>query len=186
MSTLSFWIFPVSVAARVMLGLLFLRSATAKFRDSRDFAAIAANYRLLPDDLAVPASAMLLLAEAGTAILLLAAVGLPTMLAIPAGALALVLLGSFVTAMAFTLHRGFAGISCGCGDRSAPLSWHGVASTALLLPMAVLAALPLGTASVPIEIQAILAGSLLLVLHEAATLLLRPRPLAAAAGRKRG
>ncbi len=158
-------------AIRVALGLLFLRAARDKLRDLRGFGDVVRQYDLLPDRLARPAAGLLVAAELVAAALLLSQHH--TRLA---AGLAAALLALFAAAMAAGLHRGRAGLACGC-LAGARLSWSGMRGTALLVPLAGLAAWPWRGDGVTL-VQAALAGLLLFALHDAALRLAAVRPAA--------
>lgn len=167
MSDLSFWIAGPAIAARSALGAMFLHAGVSKLRDPRGFADIVAAYGVVPEAASVPAAGALLVLELATAGMLLAAIGLPVRLSFVAGGMALLLLGLFVGAMIVALQRGRAGIACGCRAGPTALGWRGVGLTALLLPLAVLAAVPMPAPAAWVSAQAVLAGLLLLALHDA-------------------
>lgn len=185
MSDLAFWIAGPAVAARAALGAMFLRAGTAKLRDLRGFADIVGGYGLLPQRAATPAAAALLAVELAASVLLLASIGMPRQLGPAAGGTAILLLGLFVVAMTMALRRGRAGIACGCRADAAPLGWRAVALTALLLPLAGLAALPAPAPPAWLSVQAVLAGLLMLALHDAAAHLGSAPQQASARSRRR-
>lgn len=122
---------------RGSLALLFALAALHKLRDLRGFAALLAEYRLLPDGAALPAAAGLALAELATG----------TALCAPAwsraGALAAALLLSlYAGAIAANLLRGRRAIDCGCGLAPRPLGAGLVVRNALLACAALVTALP--------------------------------------------
>lgn len=165
----------LAAAARSLLGVLFLRAALPKLRDPAGFAGIVGEYRLLPTALVRPAAASLVVAELVAGPVLLAGIVAPGRLAIPGAMLALLLLLGFVAAMSATLRRGRAGIACGCGTGPAALSWSGVGLTLALLPAALLALWPGQEPTAWLVAQGVLAGLLLLALHDASRHLLQPR-----------
>ena len=163
---ISFWLAAPASAMRVALGLLFLRTAWGKWRDLPAFGAIVRDYRLLPDGFTRPAASLLAGME-----FLLGGLLLSGQLAALAGGLAAALLLLFAGAMAINLRRGRANISCGCLPAyaaRATLSWGGVAATSLLVPPAMLAAVPWQVADLGTQLQAALAGLLLFTLHDTA------------------
>jgi hypothetical protein len=99
----------IPLAGAVAVGLIFLESGFSKLRHRRLLPGIVANYRLLPDGLVAPFSALLPFVEIvlGAALLANLAPAAPI-----AGAS---LLGLFALAMAINLGRGRRDISCGCG-----------------------------------------------------------------------
>lgn len=180
MSDLAFWSAGPAIAARAALGAMFLRAGTAKLRDGRGFADIVGGYGLLPQRAVAPVAAALPALELAAAMLLLVSIGMPRQLGPAAGGGAMLLLGLFVGAMTMALRRGRAGVACGCRTGAAPLGWAGVGLTALLLPLAGLAALPVQAPPVWLSVQAVLAGLLMLALHDtAAQLGSGPQPAAA-------
>lgn len=98
----------LSVAARILVGLLLLWAAAAKLRRREDLPDWLAAYGL-PARLARPAAWAVMLAEAALGVMLLAG------LAVPASAYAAVGLGAvFVAALAQARLRGVERLRCGC------------------------------------------------------------------------
>jgi hypothetical protein len=170
---LEIWAGPVC-AVRIGLGALFLRAAFLHAREFRGFADIVGGYRMLPERASLTAAGALVVAEIGAGLAMLAAVAVPGM-AVASGVAAGLLLGLFALAMAINLLRGRR-ILCGCGDESAPLSWAGFAQTAVLVPIALAGALPVGAPQPILLVQAVGTGVLLLMLHDALRRLWQARP----------
>ncbi len=122
---------------RGSLALLFAFAALRKLRDLRGFAALLADYRLLPSAAAAPAALGLALAELATGIALCT----PGRGSAGARAAAL-LLAVYACAIAANLLRGRRAIDCGCGLAPRPLGAGLVARNALLVCAALVAALP--------------------------------------------
>lgn len=96
-------------AASLVLAGVFAAAALTKLRAAEAFAAVVANYRILPPTLAAVAAHLLPIVE------LAAAIGLvwPPTRAVAAGLAGLLLL-AFAGAMAINLQRGRRDIDCGC------------------------------------------------------------------------
>jgi hypothetical protein len=124
----------LSVAARCLLGVVFLVSALSK-RDFPTFSLSLRRMRIVPPAWVTPVAAMVVAAEALTVALL----------AIPGTALgfalAIVLLGSFTAAIVAVLSRGITE-PCPCfGPKAAPLGWEHLGRNVFLLAVAVLGGL---------------------------------------------
>jgi hypothetical protein len=91
------------------LAVLFAASTAHKLAALGEWPGVVRNYRVLPQALAVPAAAVLLIAGALTA----AALCWPTTRRFGAGAAALQLI-LFAAAIAINLRRGRSSIDCGC------------------------------------------------------------------------
>ncbi len=130
----------ILTGALVLAGI-FASAGLTKLRAPEAFAAVVANYRVLPDAL-VPAAARLL-----PVVELAGAIGLlfPTTRPLAAAVIA-VLLMAFAGAMALNLRRGRHDIDCGCfiGLLRQRLSWPLVARNLVLA----LAAFALATSTV--------------------------------------
>lgn len=108
----------VSWIGGLALALLFAGAAVHKARDRTRFAAILADYEILPARLAAPAGLGLIVGEAGVALALL----VPATRAVGA-LLAAALLLLYGAAIAINLARGRRTIDCGCGGAAdQPLS----------------------------------------------------------------
>jgi hypothetical protein len=107
------------LAASIGVGLIFATGGVIKLRHRRLFPGVIANYRLLPSALVVPVATLLPWAEIGLGAALVAGMRPLAVL------LGVVLLGIFALAIAISLLRGRAHISCGCGrpELSQSLSW---------------------------------------------------------------
>jgi hypothetical protein len=103
------------------LALLFLHAALGKWRDRAAFAAVLANYRLVPLRL-VPALAVLVpAAETVAALLLLPAATRAAAVCLGAG-----LLAAYGVAIGINLRRGRHDLDCGCtgpADRRPIAAW---------------------------------------------------------------
>lgn len=124
----------IIVAAGLLVGV-FLRGAAHKFLDSTWFAHTLAEYRILPDRLAVQAAGLLLAAEAAVALGLV----LPWTRAVAAAGAA-ALLAIYGVAIAINLLRGRTRIDCGCGGAGQGLSWYLVLRNAVLIGFAFITA----------------------------------------------
>jgi hypothetical protein len=132
----------IAYALQLVLGVMFLVSASSKLRRPRLFQRIVTNYRLLPREASPFIAGLVIAAEA-----FLAAALLSGELVEPAVALAAVVLTAFSAAIAVNIRRGRA-IPCGCfGAAETPISWRSLARNAfILVALIVLAALrPAGT-----------------------------------------
>lgn len=101
-------------------GMVFAEAGLAKLRHRDVLPGVVANYRLLPEALVAPVSAVLPWVEAGLALALLAGVTgiLPAAITTGAAALASALLLVFAGAIAINIRRGRSHIDCGCGRSS--------------------------------------------------------------------
>ena len=99
----------IALAGRLLGALVFATAVVGKVRHRHELPGVVANYRLLPDGLAVPAAWIIVGLESLVALPLVTGVGLA------AGAgLAIALLVGFALAMAINLARGRREIDCGC------------------------------------------------------------------------
>ena len=103
------------LAGAIGTGIVFVEAGVAKLRHRDVLPGVVANYRLLPEALVAPVSALLPAVELGLGFGLIASSvsgGSPLhWLALPAAALFLV----FAAAMAINIRRGRSQIDCGCG-----------------------------------------------------------------------
>ena len=136
----------------IALGLMLVGAAWHKLSSVQKFAAIVADYRLLPP-FAVPLASWLIPAtEILLGLALLA--GVATALVAPLTALMFLVYG---LAIAVNLLRGRLHISCGCGlgnssGENQPLSWVLVIRNILLMVLALLPLLPAtGRALAPLD-----------------------------------
>ena len=122
---------------RASLALLFLFAAAHKLRAPREFAAVVADYRLLPagDPLSFG------IALAVTELALALALCVPALSRAAALAAAL-LLALYAGAIAINLARGRDEMDCGCGVGARPLGAGLLVRNALLVGAALAAALP--------------------------------------------
>lgn len=127
----------VHALLRACLALLFLLAAAHKLRAPRAFAALLAEYRVLPAGASLPCGLALAGAELGVGV----ALCVPALCRAAgcAGALLLVL---YAGAISLNLWRGRAAIDCGCGLAPRPLGPGLVARNALLAACALSLALP--------------------------------------------
>lgn len=135
------------LAASIGVGLIFLTSGWAKFRNRTALEGVVANYRILPQSLVLPVAIALPYVEVAVGAALVAGLG-----AIPALA-AIALLLAFAAAMAVNVRRGRGHIDCGCGLSALrqPLSHMLVARNlilAALLALRLPPALPLSGAEI--------------------------------------
>jgi uncharacterized membrane protein YphA (DoxX/SURF4 family) len=119
----------LSLAATLLLGVIFAAAAVAKLRAPDQFEDVVRNYRLLPDPLVRPVVHGLPLVELAAA----AGLTLPVTRPLAAAVLVLLLL-AFAAAMAVNLRRGRRDIDCGChlGLLKQRISWALVARNLLL------------------------------------------------------
>ena len=132
---------PVTLVS-IAMGLLLAGAAWHKSRSFAVFAAVLADYRLLPPNLVAPAARLLPLAEAALAIGWLSDRARPFVAALTAGLFAL-----YGVAIAVNLVRGRVHINCGCGlggesGADQLLSWSLVLRNALLVGLSLLPLLP--------------------------------------------
>ncbi len=131
---------PVPVlVARLLLAAVFATAAVGKLRRREAFEGIVANYRLLPERLALPFARALPFVELATVVLLI----VPTT-ARAGGLLAAGLLLLFAGAMTVNILRGRTDIDCGCfvGFLRQRIGWPLVARNLVLALAAVLPWLP--------------------------------------------
>lgn len=120
--------------SRLILGVVFPRSAWGKLGDIGGFARGLAAYQLLPSWAIVPLAWLLPFVE------LLLALGFLLGLVLPlAGSVAALLLVVFIAAIVINLRRGRV-ITCNChgSAQQTPISWGLVARNTLLFALAVL------------------------------------------------
>jgi uncharacterized membrane protein YphA (DoxX/SURF4 family) len=124
---------PVAVAARLVLGGVFIYAAYDKLGDPRAFADAIDNYRLVPDGLVNTVAVTLPWIEVAVGACLLLGV-----LAPGAGLLAGCLLAVFTFALVSALARGL-DIRCGCFglEGGAAISWVDVAVRIALLALSI-------------------------------------------------
>jgi uncharacterized membrane protein YphA (DoxX/SURF4 family) len=101
----------LGLAARLLVGLVFVVAAVPKLRDPASFASSVAAYKMLPESLVKPVARALPPAEIAMGVMLLAGV-----LIIPASVVAALLLVGFGGAIWVAVERG-SKIGCGCGFR---------------------------------------------------------------------
>lgn len=124
------------LAARVVLGLVFLAAAIAKLSDVRAFTEAVAGYELVPRRLVAPLAGLLPYVEAALGLLVILGVAL----AGAASALAF-LLSAFAGAVAVNLRRGRV-IDCGCGpSKGKKIGWRLLAQDLALVVLAALVAI---------------------------------------------
>jgi hypothetical protein len=127
----------LSALLRASLALLFALAAAHKLRAPRAFAAVLAEYRLVPD----AAALALALGFAGAELARAVALCAPA-LARAAALGAVLLLALYAAAIAINLARGRDDIDCGCGFAARPLGAGLLLRNALLAGAALAAALP--------------------------------------------
>lgn len=124
----------LAATAALLIALIFLRAAWHKLRDLESFAALAADYRLLPAWAVGGAACVLIVLEAGSALALI----VPRLEPVGAG-IAVAMLLIYAVAMATNILRGRKQIDCGCGGEPQGLGWPLVVRNLLLTAIAVLA-----------------------------------------------
>ncbi len=163
----------ISFAIRALVGLVFLTAAWGKSRHRLEFQGVVANYRLLPDALALPFALALPPIEAVVGALL------PVGLFSPwtEGAAAL-LLALFAVAMAVNIRRGRTDIDCGCFQSALKqtLSWTLVARNAAMILLLGVAALPAAPPPAWGLAEGILGGAVAFVLLQSLNILWSVRP----------
>jgi len=127
----------LSAVLRASLALLFGVAAAHKLRAPRAFAAVLAEYRLLPAAASLPLG----IALAGAELALALALCVPP-LAREAALAAALLLALYGAAIAIELARGIDLEDCGCGFGARPLEAGLLLRNALLVAAALAAALP--------------------------------------------
>lgn len=126
----------LGLAARLVVGLVFVVAAVPKLRDPATFRSSVAAYKMLPESLVTPVARVLPPAELVMGVMLLVGV-----LIVPASWLAALLLVGFGAAIWVAVERG-SRIGCGCGFRHLQqVSRVLVARNAALAVAAVVAAL---------------------------------------------
>jgi hypothetical protein len=128
---------PVTLVS-IAMGLLLAGAAWHKARAFAVFAAVLADYQLLPPVLSAPAARLLPLAEAALAMGWLSGSARPLVAGLTAGLFAV-----YGAAIAVNLLRGRVHISCGCGlggtaGAEQLLSWGLVLRNALLIGLCLL------------------------------------------------
>jgi hypothetical protein len=151
-----------SVAGRTCVGLVFLLAATQKVLHWRILPGVIANYRLLPQWMVLPATALLPPTEMILAILLLSAQFRPW----PSVAAMLVLL-LFAAAMAINIQRGREHIDCGCGESFLRQTLNGtlVARNGLLVVLLIPSLIATGDMGRPLALSGVAAGLGLFLLY---------------------
>jgi uncharacterized membrane protein YphA (DoxX/SURF4 family) len=125
----------VAMAARLVLGALFLWASATKVPDMAAFAESVANYRIVPPALVPAAAAALVGVEMVAGIALLANVWARGAAWVLAALLAL-----FTVGLSTALARGI-DLACGCFGGNSPATWWTVLRDVVLLALAVLVAL---------------------------------------------
>jgi uncharacterized membrane protein YphA (DoxX/SURF4 family) len=127
----------LALAARILLGLVFLRASVAKLVANDDFRDTVANYEILPSRLVAPVARWVPRVELAAAVALLVGIGVR-----PAAALVAALLGTFAAAISVNLLRGRR-IDCGCHSSTVPerIGWELVGRDAVLAATALFVAL---------------------------------------------
>jgi Methylamine utilisation protein MauE len=127
----------VSAAAATLTALVFLRAAWHKLRDLEFFAALLADYRVVPTWAAGAASRVVVAAEVAVTMSLLVP-GLHR----AGAALAIVTLLIYGAAMTANIVRGRTQLDCGCGGSPQRLGWLLVVRNLVLTAVAALGLLP--------------------------------------------
>jgi Methylamine utilisation protein MauE len=123
----------LAATAAILIALVFLRAAWHKLRDIETFAAVSADYQLLP------AWAIGGVARALIGLELASAVALLVPPLEPVGAeLAMTLLLLYSAAISVNLLRGHKQFDCGCGGTPQGLGWGLVARNLVLVAIATL------------------------------------------------
>ncbi|WP_312528002.1 MauE/DoxX family redox-associated membrane protein [Paracoccus sp. (in: a-proteobacteria)] len=123
----------ITLAVRAFLALLFVTAALSKLSRIEEFYGVVRNFRLLPDGLSRVVAFVLPVVE------LAVAVGLVIRpLAVPAAAVAALLLIVFAVALAINVIRGRTYIDCGCFRQGLkqPVSWLLVGRNIVLTALA--------------------------------------------------
>lgn len=125
-----------ALAAGALGGMMFV-AGVAKLRKHDDFLSVVASYRLLPAFMLESFAWGLAICEMAAGVLLLSGLGRAE-----GGLLSAGLFAVFSLAMGVNVARGRISLSCGCmpGLAGETLSWGLVARTALLVPLAFVAA----------------------------------------------
>lgn len=127
----------VAATAAVLISLVFVRAAWHKLRDVDSFAALMADYGLLPSWALGGVARGIIAAEVAAALTLL----MPGIE--PVGAsLAAAMLLIYTAAMAANILRGRRHLECGCGGSPQGLGWPLVARNLALTGIAALALRP--------------------------------------------
>jgi methylamine utilization protein MauE len=127
----------LAATAALLIAIIFLRAAWHKLRDVESFAALAADYRLLPAWTVGGAARVLIVLEAGSALALI----VPRLAPVGAG-IAVAMLLIYAVAMATNILRGRKQLDCGCGGEPQGLGWTLVVRNLLLMAIAGLALEP--------------------------------------------
>jgi hypothetical protein len=148
-------ILTLGYAAAVCVGLVFVMAGVSKLRHRRLLSGVIANYRLLPEGLVSPVSAVLPITEL---VIGIALIGGERILA---PLLAMMLLLVFAAAMGINLARGRRKIDCGCGQSHLrqTLNWGLVVRNVLLAGLLPLRLAAQNTPTLP-QIGIALAGGL--------------------------
>lgn len=170
------------LAARVLAILLFASALLGKARHWSAFTGVVANYKVLPEILATPAAATVILLEAAVVVGMAVAPVAPV-----ATLLAVVLLLGFAAAIAINLARGNSDIDCGCFQSALRqrLDWllvvRNIVLAVLIVPAAAHMELPLLTLGC---LDGLAGGVGLFLMHSVASTLIALREPAAAFRRR--
>lgn len=173
------------LAARVLAILLFASALLGKARHWSAFTGVVANYKVLPEILATPAAATVILLEAAVVVGMAVAPVAPV--APVATLLAVVLLLGFAAAIAINLARGNSDIDCGCFQSALRqrLDWllvvRNIVLAVLIVPAAAHMELPLLTLGC---LDGLAGGVGLFLMHSVASTLIALREPAAAFRRR--
>lgn len=132
------WYLLLSAAATTFTALLFGCAAWHKASDFDSFTGFVVDYQVMPPNLVVIVSSMLIVAEGLVPIALLFQHWREC-----GAILAVALLLGYAAVIANNLLRGRSEIDCGCGGAIQPLAWSLVARNAMLAAIATL--IPLGS-----------------------------------------
>jgi hypothetical protein len=162
-----------AIAARALVGLIFVQAAVGKIRHWAILEGVLRNYRILPPFLAQPAAVLLPMLELAVGALLLVHPGFLGAL-LGAG-----LLLAFAIAMGVNIVRGRTEIDCGCfqSDLRQTLDWRLVGRNLVLSFLLIVPALgPDRTAAPWMLAEGYVAGVVLLALYGALDSLLATGP----------
>jgi uncharacterized membrane protein len=159
----------------VALAIVFGGSAALKLADFEEFRAAVANYRIVPESLAMPVAALVPIAETT------GAVGILIPRTREAGAaMLLLILAVFTAATVVNLMRGRLHVDCGCFGPALrqPLSWWLPARNVILMALAASAAVSsMDRAMTPLDVATVVFGAVTIVtLYLAANFLLANLP----------
>lgn len=126
----------ISATLTSFVVLIFIRAAWHKISDFTAFTGFVSDYRLVPEQLVRPLSALIVAAE-----VLVAALQFISGLGVIGLWIGFGLLAAYAAGMAINIRRGRTSIECGCGGPVQPLTWALVARNIVLFALAAAAAL---------------------------------------------